>query len=372
MKSIVYILQKEFRQIFRNKTMLPLIFVLPLVQMLLLVYASTFDMKRIDLVVVDHDRSATSLELSGKFDGIPFFNVIETSPSEKLAEDNLLNDRTDAVLIFPAGFEQNLIRENQSKVQLLVNAIDGNSAQLIYNYAVNIIAGFNKNIVAEWMKLPEFNPPASVDITENYWYNPELDYKWFMAPGILAILVTVIGMFLSGMNLVREKEIGTIEQLNVTPVKKYQFIIGKLVPFWIIGLFDLSFGLTIAWIVFDLPIVGSLLTLFVFASIYLVGVLGLGLFISTISETQQQVMFVSFFFMLVFILMGGIFTPVESMPLWAQWADRINPLYYFMRVLRNVVLKGSGLFDLMEEMISLLVLGLVFLTLSIWRYRKTS
>lgn len=350
--------------------MLPLIFIMPIVQMLLLVYASTFDMKRIDLVVVDKDLSTTSRELTAKFDGIPFFNVLEQSPSETLAEESLLDDRADAILVFPAGFEQKLARENRSNVQLLVNAIDGNSAQLIYGYAANIIGDFNRQIITQWMGLPEFTPPAQVKISENYWYNPELDYKWFMAPGILAILVTVIGMFLSGMNLVREKEIGTIEQLNVTPVKKYQFIIGKLVPFWIIALFDLSFGLFIAWIVFDLPIVGSLLTLFVFGSIYLIGVLGLGLFISTVTDTQQQVMFVSFFFMMVFILMGGIFTPVESMPEWAQWADRLNPIYYFMRVLRNVVLKGSGLFDLMEEMISLLVLGITFLSLAIWRYRK--
>ena len=177
---------------------------------------------------------------------------------------------------------------------------------------------------------------------------------------------------MSGMNLVREKEMGTIEQLNVTPVKKYQFIFGKLVPFWIIALFDLAFGLLIAWLVFDLPIVGSLWLLFGMAGVYLIGVLGLGLFISTITDTQQQLMFVSFFFMMVFILMGGIFTPVESMPQWAQIADRINPIFYFMKILRMIILKGSGFFDLLEEFISLSFLGIVFLSLAIWRYRKTA
>jgi ABC-2 type transport system permease protein len=193
-----------------------------------------------------------------------------------------------------------------------------------------------------------------------------------MAPGILAVLVTIIGMFMSGMNLVREKEIGTIEQLNVTPVRKYHFIIGKLVPFWIIGLFDLAFGLLIAWVVFDLPIVGSLWLLFGLASVYLLSVLGLGLFISTVTDTQQQVMFISFFFMMIFILMGGIFTPVESMPQWAQTVDRLNPIFYFMKVMRMVVLKGSGFFDLIEEFVSLLILGFTFLSLAIWRYRKTA
>jgi len=372
MRTILYILQKEFKQIFRNKTMLPMIFVIPIMQMLILVFAATYDIKRIDLVVVDKDMSSTSRELIAKFDGIPFFNVVKQEQSEKLAEENLFNEQGDAILIFPNNFERDLIRNNSSKVQLLINAIESNSAQLIFSYSSNIIAGYNKQIIAEWKGLPQFTPPTQVKISENYWYNPELDYKWFMAPGILAVLVTLIGMFLSGMNMVREKEIGTIEQLNVTPIKKYQFIIGKLVPFWVIGLFDLAMGLTIAWIVFDLPIVGSLFTLFFLAGVYLISVLGLGLFISTVTDTQQQVMFISFFFLMIFVLMGGIFTPVESMPDWAQTIDHLNPIYYFMRIMRMVVLKGSGFFDLFEEFVSLILLGITFLSLAIWRYRKTA
>lgn len=350
--------------------MLPMIIIMPLLQMVLLVFAATFDMKRIDMVVVDKDLSTTSRALISKFNGIPFFRVSHLVTSEISGEQELLNNNADIVLVFPQNFEKELIRNDLSKIQLLVNAIDGNSAQIAYSYAANIMADFNQNIIAEWKGIPEFRAPAKIEIAENYWYNSELDYKWYMAPGILAILVTVIGMFMSGMNLVREKEIGTIEQLNVTPVKKYQFIIGKLVPFWIIGLLDLAFGLVVAWIIFDLPVVGSLATLFAFASVYLIGVLGLGLFISTVTETQQQVMFISFFFMMVFILMGGIFTPVESMPEWAQMADRLNPIYYFMRVLRMIILKGSGFVHLIEELVSLLVLGITFLTLAIWRYRK--
>ncbi len=371
MRTIIHILKKEFRQIFRNRTMLPMILVMPILQMIVLVFAATYDMKRIDLAVVDYDMSETSRSLITRFDGIPFFHV-QMLQSEDLGEQKLLSEAADAVLVLPNNFERDLIRDDQSKVQLLINAIESNSAQLTFSYASNIIADFNKNIIAEWKGIPEFAPPAQVKISENYWYNPELDYKWFMAPGILAVLVTVIGMFMSGMNLVREKEIGTIEQLNVTPVRKYQFIMGKLIPFWVIGLLDLAFGLTIAWILFDLPIVGSLFTLFFMASIYLIGVLGLGLFISTVADTQQQVMFVSFFFMMLFILMGGIFTPVESMPNWAQTIDRLNPIYYFMRVMRMVVLKGSDLTDLLSELISLLLLGITFLSLAIWRYRKTA
>ena len=347
-----------------------MILLMPILQMILLVFAATFDMKQIDMTVVDKDLSSTSRQLVSKFEGIPFFHVSHLVLNEKAAEDDLLKNKADVVLVFPENFEKKLVREDFAKVQLLVNAIDGNSAQIAYSYAASIIAGFNQNIIAEWKGIPEFKASQKITISENYWYNPEVDYKWYMAPGILAILVTVIGMFMSGMNLVREKEIGTIEQLNVTPLIKYQFIIGKLVPFWIIGLIDLAFGLLIAWIIFDLPVVGSLFTLFVFASVYLVGVLGLGLFISTVSDTQQQVMFISFFFMMLFILMGGIFTPVESMPDSAQTIDRLNPIYYFMRVMRMIVLKGSGISHLIEELVSLLVLGISFLSLAIWRYRK--
>ncbi|SHF90060.1 ABC-2 type transport system permease protein [Mariniphaga anaerophila] len=371
MKTILYILQKEFRQIFRNRTMLPMIFGVPLVQMLILVFAATFDMKKIDMVVVDKDLSTTSRQLVAKFDGIPFYHVSQAVMDEKQAEALLLNGESDIALVIPANFERNLIRNNNGQLQLLIDAVDGNSAQLIYAYSGQIISSFNKNLIAHWKGIPEFAPPTQVKISETYWYNNELDYKWYMAPGILAILVTIIGMFMSGMNLVREKEIGTIEQLNVTPVKKYQFIIGKLVPFWVIALFDLAFGLLIAWLVFDLPIVGSLWLLFGFAGVYLIGVLGLGLFISTVTDTQQQVMFVSFFFMMIFILMGGIFTPVESMPHWAQIADRINPIFYFMKILRMIILKGSGFSDLLSEFLALCVLGVVFLSLAIWRYRKT-
>lgn len=372
MNTIRYILQKEFRQILRNRILLPMIIGIPLVQMLILVYAATFDLKKIDMVVVDKDLSGTSRQLVTLFDGIPFFNVTHSVLDEETGEALLLKDAADAVLIFPVNFERSLVRENQAGLQLQINAIDGNTAQLIYAYAGSIIADFNKNIIAEWKGIPAFEPPARVRVDERYWYNDRLEYKWYMAPGILAVLVTIIGMFMSGMNLVREKESGTIEQLNVTPVRKHQFIIGKLLPFWILALVDLGIGLLIARIFFGLPVVGSIWVLFGFAGVYLISVLGLGLFISTVANTQQQVMFVSFFFMMVFILMGGIFTPVESMPPWAQIADRLNPVYYFMKILRNIILKGSGFFDLLEEFFALIILGVTFLSLAIWRYRKTS
>jgi ABC-2 type transport system permease protein len=181
-----------------------------------------------------------------------------------------------------------------------------------------------------------------------------------------------MGMFLSAISMVREKELGTIEQINVTPIGKFQFLAGKLMPFWIIALAELAFGLTIGNVFFNVPIEGSLLLLFGFSSVFLMVVIGIGLFFSTITNTQQQIMFLFFFFNIVFILMSGLFTPVESMPLWAQKVNYINPLAYFMRVIRMILLKGSGLQDVLKELYALSVYAVIIFSLAAWKYRKTT
>ncbi|MFH1319234.1 MAG: ABC transporter permease [Bacteroidota bacterium] len=372
MRTILFIIQKEFIQIFRNRTMLPIIFIMPIVQLIVLVYAATLEMKHIDMYVVDNDMSVTSRRLINKFQGSPFFYVENSSFSIKEAENELRKDNADIILRIPEGFEKKLVRENSSKLQLLINAINGAVAGLTNAYSMSVISDFNKEIIAEWVNNPSGLKHQNINITYSYWYNPELNYKIYMLPGILVILVTVIGMFLSALNLVREKEMGTIEQINVTPIRKYQFITGKLLPFWIIALFELSFGLTIGKILFDIPMVGSLFLLFCFAAIYLVVALGIGLFISTVTNTQQQVMFLAFFFMIVFILMSGIFTSVESMPKWAQSVNYINPFSYFMKVIRMVLLKGSGFADVAKEFLSLSIYGIIILSLATWRYRKVT
>ena len=371
MRTIFYVIQKEFIQVKRNKTMLRMILMIPILQMLVLVFAATYDIKNINIFLVDNDLSSTSRKLAAKMDASPFFTIVNTSFNSGEGERELLRNKANMVLVIPHEFERDLIREDKASLQLLINAIDGSAAQLSYSYAASVIRDFNKNIIADWKGLPEFKAPYQIDTFSRFWYNTELEYKWYMAPGILAILVTLIGLFLSGMSLVKEKELGTIEQLNVTPIKKIQFITGKLITFIAIALFDLAFGLLIARLVFNLPIVGSLGLVFGLATLYLIGILGLGLFISTVADTQQQVMFVTYFFMMIFILMGVIFTPVDSMPHWAQVVNEGNPVYHFMRIMRMVVLKGSGFSDLFHEFIALCIIGITFLTLAVWRYRKT-
>jgi len=370
MKKIKYILQKEFIQIFRNKTMLPMIFGIPIIQLVILVHAATLEMKSIDMFVVDQDLSSLSYKLVNKFEGSPFYNISGSSFSMDEANEATEKNQADFILHIPQGFERDLIRENKSNVQLLIDAINGTAASLTNAYSTAVISDFNRNIIVDLTQMPQVKDLNPISVETSYWYNPELNYKIYMLPGILVILVTIISMFLTAMNIVREKEIGTIEQLNVTPIKKFEFIIGKLIPFMIIALFELAFGLAIGKVFFHIPIVGSISLLFGFTFVYLLVVLGIGLFISTISSTQQQVMFIAFFFMLVFILMSGIFTPTESMPMWAQRVNIINPFYYFMRVIRMILLKGSGFWDISYEFFSLLIYAVIILSLSVWRYRK--
>jgi len=371
MHRILFIIQKEFIQIFRDRTMLPIIFIMPIIQLIVLVYAATLEMKKIDMVVVDQDLSSTSRRLISKFDGSPFFEVNGSTFNIREAENEITRDKADIVIVIPPDFEKELFKENKSRLQLQINAINATVAGLTNAYASSVIADFNRNIITENINYIQPSLSKNISISTSYWYNPDLNYKIYMLPGILVILITIIGMFLAALNIVREKEMGTIEQINVTPILKYQFIFGKLFPFWVIALFELAFGLTIGKILFDIPMIGSLWLLFGFTAVYLIVALGLGLFVSTLSNTQQQVMFLMFFFMLTFVLLSGIFTPVESMPEWAHWVNKINPYAYFMRVIRMILLKGSGFWDISKEFFSLLIYGTVILSLAVWRYRKT-
>ena len=370
MRTISYILRKEFTQIFRNKTMLPIIFIVPVVQLVVLVFAANMELKNIDVTVVDRDKSSTSQRLIAKFSGSPYYNVTFSEASIDKSVDDLYADQSDMILHIPQNFERDLYNHKHTDLQVLINAINNTSASLMNGYTQSIVMDFNKNIL---LKISQRQPPMTdqFKMESSFWYNPELNYKIYMLPGILVVLVTVIGMFLTAMNLVREKEIGTIEQINVTPIRKHHLLIGKLVPFWVVAIFELAFGLSIGYFFFELPIEGSLVSLFGFGCIYLLVALGIGLFLSTITDNQQQVMFLAYFFMLTFILMSGIFTPADSMPEWAQTINYINPFYYFIRAIRMILLKGSAFIHVLPEALSLLSYALIIFSLALWRYRKT-
>jgi len=352
--------------------MLPIIFIIPIVQLIVLVNAATLEMKNIDVIVVDQDLSSTSRQLINKFKGSPFFVINDYTYDIENARNKLIMNDDELIIVIPKGFERNLIREGNTDLQLIINSINSTVAGLTNFYSKSVIMDFNKNILTDFYGVSKNNSMKSFNMNYSYWFNPELNYKTYMVPGILVILVTIIGMFLTALNLVREKEMGTIEQINVTPIKKYEFIIGKLIPFMIIALFELAFGLFIGKLLFNIPIVGSLWVLFAFSAVYLLVALGIGLFMSTISNSQQQVMFIAFFFLLSFVLMSGIFTSTESMPEWAQIINKINPLAYYMRVMRMVLLKGSGFINILKEFYILFLYGIGILGLAVWSYRKVA
>jgi ABC-2 type transport system permease protein len=370
MKTLLYILQKEFIQIVRNKMMLRIIIMLPIVQLVILVYAATFEVTRIDMAVVDNDRSAASAKLINKIENNAIFHINYQVNSPDEAEDLIRRNKIDIALCIPKDFEKKLITMTSPDVQLLADAIVGNSAQLGSAYLSAIIGEFNKDVLVERMgALPKEN---KINVINSFWYNPDLNYKIYMTPGILVVLITIIGMLLGSINLVREKELGTIEQINVTPISKWQLLAGKLIPFLIIGLLDLAFGLLLGHLLFSMPIVGSLFLLFSAAAIYLILVLSIGLLMSTISETQQQVAFSGFFFIMIFVMLSGLFTPIESMPVWAQRLDYLNPLYYFIKIMRGVILKGAQLKDILTEFVAMAVFAGIVFTMALLRYKKTS
>jgi ABC-2 type transport system permease protein len=369
MRTLAFIIRKEFIQLFRNKVIVRIIVVLPLIQLVVLSYTATFEIKVIRLHVVDADRTRTARDLTGHFSGSPFYQIVAYSNSNKLGEQDILTSRAQQIISIPAGFEKDLNTTGHAKVQVVTNAIDGAAAALMNAYTLSVIQDFNINLLVESSGIQAEGP---IKTTSSFWFNPELNYKNYMVPGILVLLVTIISMFLAGMNMVKEKEIGTIEQINVTPVKKYQFIIGKLLPYWIVALVELAFGLMIARIIFTIPILGSIWLIFLVAAVYLLVTLGIALFISTKTNTQQQAMFLSWFFLVIFILMSGLFTPIDSMPQWAKVIDWFNPIAYFVEVIRMIMLKGSGFMDILPDLLLLGIYAIIALSVAVWQYRKTT
>lgn len=370
MKRIWFLVQKEILQIFRNKAILPMIFLMPVIQLLVLANAATYEIRNLNVHLIDHDGSQTSQRLAAKFEASPNFRIVDTDPDVTHANEALQHDWVDLIIEIPPDFERNLLRNGKTAVHLNINAINGVKAGVSMNYANSILLDYNQDLRKELGATAGALAPGTLDITSSNWFNPSMNYKTFMVPGILVMLVTMIGLFLTGMNIVREKEIGTIEQINVTPLRKIEFVIGKMLPFWLLGLFELAVGLGVGILAFNIPIVGNPALVFLFATIYLFVVMGIGLFISTMTDTQQQALFIAWFFMAIFVLMSGLFTPIESMPHWAQRITDFNPVAYFVKVNRTVLLKGAGWEEVQPSFLYLTAYAIVINGLAVWNYRK--
>ncbi len=370
MKQLKYLLQKEFLQIARDKTILKIIIALPVIQLLILPWAATFEQRNISLSVLDNDRSTLSTQLTDKIISSGFFRLADYPVSYDQAMVAVEKNQADLILEIPAHFESDLLREQQTNLMLSVNAVNGQKAGLGSAYIGQIIADFNKEVITD--QGVQMHLVNLINAVPYYKYNKEMNYRNFMVPGILVLLLTLIGCVLSSMNIVKEKEIGTIEQINVTPISRITFILGKLIPFMLIGFVILTIGLFVAWLIYGIFPTGSILALYVFAFFYLMAALGMGLVVSTYSNTQQQAMFVAIFFLIIFFLLGGLFTPISSMPSWAQVVTRFNPIRYFVEVIRLVYMKGSSLGDILPQLCHIIGFAIFFNTWAILNYRKTN
>ena len=372
MNQLLFLLEKEFRQVFRNPAILRSVLVMPFIQLLVFPFAANFEVKNVLLSIVDHDHSSYSQKFISKITASGYFILTDYSPSYNKALAAIETDKADLIIEIPQGFEKNLVKENKGTMLLAVNAVNGTKANLGGAYAASIIRDFNMEIQMQWMVFPAFNAIPTIEITSSNWYNPTMNYKEFMVPGILVTLLTMIGTFLSSLNIVQEKEIGTIEQINVSPINKSIFILGKLIPFWIMGLVTLTIGLLVSRLFYQIISIGNIGLIYLFAMVFLLALLGVGLLVSTYAETQTQATFVGFFIMMLFMLLGGLYTSIDSMPEWAKWITKVNPVAYFIEVMRMIVLKGSGFTDIKFHLLSVLGLAVFFNSWAILNYRKRS
>ncbi len=372
-RTLFILIKKEFLQIFRNKSILAMIFVMPVIQLAILPLAANYEIKDIKIAVVDHDKSTQSRELIRKITASGYFKIMDYGENYNDAYQEVEKDKIDLILEIPNNFEKDLVRENNDKVLIAINAINGTKAGLSASYLGQILQNYNQQIQLEMNpELETVKKNSGLEIVPKFWFNETYNYRLSLVPGILAFLVTLIGGYLTALNIVEEKEIGTIEQINVSPIKKRDFILGKLIPFWILSMIAFTIGLLVTIFVYKIQMQGSYLLLYAFISVYLIAILGMGLLASVYSDTQQQSMFMVFFFMMIFILMSGLFTPIESMTDWAKYIAYLNPVTYGVDGVRLIMLKDSGFMDLLPHFGFIIGLAIVVISWSVLRYQKTS
>ena len=375
MRIIFFLVRKEFLQIFRDHTTVVQIFMIPIVQLLVLSNAATFDLKQARVLVVDEDRTTVSAGLVQRLEAGRQFRVVRAEPTTTGVEHALLDREVTATIHIPRDFESDLVLHGRAPVQLVLNAEEGAAVGIVQSNAGAILDSYAAELERSLPRLTRRQSvvgTATLDLRTQRWFNPTRNYKHYMVPALMVALTTIIGLLLTAQNITREYELGTLEQLNVTPMTKVQFIAAKLIPFWLLSLVIFSIGLTIGKLVFGIPMRGNLLLVYLALMVYLVVVLGLGLWISTITRTQQQAMFVAFFVILIFLLMGGLFTPVDSMPDWAQAVAQANPVKHFVFIMRAVLVRGAGLETVAAPIVGLALAGMAVLALAVNRYHKST
>ena len=376
MKTLKFLIEKEFKQMFRNPLIPRLIVLFPIMVLLVFPWAVSFEIKNIRVDVVDHSKSVYSKRLTDKIAASQYFILHDTPPDYNAAMLNMENDETDMILEIPASFDVDLVKRRESGVGVAVNSVNGTQGLLGSNYVMQIVNDFSSELRGE---LTQTLPPQTrvsfmrlkkMNIVPQYKYNPALDYKKFMIPGFMVLLLTILCGILPALNIVMEKENGTINQINVTPISKRNFILAKLIPYWAVGLVVMIISITLSFLIYGLWPGGGVVAVLISAIVFILSVSGLGIIISNYSETMQQASFLVMFFILILVLLGGMFTPVSSMPAWAQAIAAINPFNYLTTAFRMLYLNGSSLADVSGNLLALGAIAVVLNGWAVFSYKK--
>ena len=373
MRRILFLAQAEVLHIVRDRILLAQTLLVPMVQLIILSNAATFEIRNTPIQIVDFDRTSASRGVVNRLAANGHFQIVDTTPSLARVEERLLDGSITMAVVIPRDFEQSLVKTGLASVQLSVNGEKGSAAGIVQAYATRVLKQYAAGVTRPAQPGGPDRlgaAPPRIDVRMRSRYNPTLNYKYYMVPGILVALMTIIGSLLSAQNIAREKELGTLEQLNVTPITRGQFIIAKLLPFWVLGLIELSLGLLIGTLVFGIPVRGSLPLLYAVAGVYLAVAVGIGLWISALVDTQQQAMFVTFFIVNIYLLMSGLFTPIDSMAPWVQTVTFINPVRHFVAISRAILMKGAGPAEIAEPFLILIGTAALVLFVAVQQYRK--
>ena len=367
------VLKKEFLQVFRDPRMKMIIFVSPIVQVLIFGYAATMDITNIPMAVYDVDNTKESREVTRDFTYSKYFKITKYLSEEKEVQHVIDHGRALCVLKFDRGFSQDLVGNRTAHIQLIVDGTDSNAAQIIVGYSNQIILNYNNRTLQEraHIYLTRLNVVPYIDLRDRHWFNENLISRNYYLPGVIVLIVSIMALLLSAMAIVREKEIGTMEQLMVSPLKPIELIIGKVVPFGIIALVQVLLITIIGNLWFEVPLRGSIPLLFISTIIYLLTALGCGLLISTICATQQEAMMSVFLFYFPATLLSGFAYPIANMPIVIQYVTYLNPMRYYLEIVRAIFLKGVGVQVLWKDMLILLTMGVAIIFISAKRFRKT-
>ncbi|KAF0119038.1 MAG: export ABC transporter permease [bacterium] len=362
------LIRKEFIQLFRDKRNRPILIISPIIQLLVFGYVVNYDIRDVRVAFFDQSHTQESRMLVDAFNANKVFRITHFSRDHRELEELLLSGKVDLGIKVGPDLSRRIRKGETANVQILVNGSMSNMASVRIAYASLVLDKFNRELIRELY--PQQLNYGKVDARIRTWYNPNLDSQNFFVPGIVAFLIMLISLLFTSMAIIREKEAGTMEQLIVTPVKPIELIVGKTIPYIIISLGQMVVVLPFAVLWFSIPIAGSLILLFAAACIFLLSTLGIGLFISTISSTQQQAMMTTFFFILPFFMLSGFVFPIANMPVVVQWLTYLNPLRYFLVIIRGVFLKGVGMDVLWPQFAALTILGLIVFAGAVGRFRK--